>query len=211
MFHQAGLLAVERLVLQRELTTRAMFLLQAMAARMDISTGRVWTTGSELAAEHKGIPGCINSSIRRLRRVGLVVRCTAPPLHQLSERERASMPDPATRARHLARMYFLLHPGLASTGGRTRRERVLDQFHAAAGERVLRFEEELQAIEAQAMDRELVRLAAAAEAWQAKSRRVGELQHQLENGLAQGGTPDPLQGALDQLERPPLLGLPDAA
>ena len=156
MFHQAGLLAVERLVLQRELTTRAMFLLQAMAARMDISTGRVWATGSELAAEHKGIPGSINSSIRRLRRVGLVVRCTAPPLHQLSERERASMPDPATRARHLARMYFLLHPGLVSTGGKTRREKVLDQFHAAAGERVLRFEEELRAIEAEVADLELI-------------------------------------------------------
>ena len=156
MVHKAGLLAVERLVLQRELTTRAMFLLLAMAARMDITTGRVWASGSELATEHKGIPGCVNSSIRRLRRVGLLVRCTAPPLHLLSARERASMPDPATRAPHSARLFFLLHPGLVSTGGKSRRSRALDQFHSAGGERVLRFEEELRAIEAEAADQELI-------------------------------------------------------
>lgn len=155
MLHRLGLLAVEKLVLQRELTTRAMFLLQAMVARMNTSTGRVWSSASELAAEHQAVPGCVCSSIRRLRRAGLVVRCTAPPLDELSAKERASMPDPASRAPHSARLYFLIHPGLASVGGKTRRGWVLDQFQAAIGDRLTPFARELAAIEDEARELEL--------------------------------------------------------
>lgn len=155
MFHRSGMLAVERLILQRELTTRAMFLLLAMVARMNTSTGRVWASAAELAAEHEAIPGCVCSSIRRLRRVGLVVRCTAPPLHELSARERASMPDLSARGAWSRRLYFLLHPGLASVGGKTRRSWALDDFREAIGDRVTPFDEALAAIKAEDEAQEL--------------------------------------------------------
>ncbi len=155
MFHRSGMLAVERLILQRELTTRAMFLLLAMAARMNTSTGRVWASAAELAAEHEAIPGCVCSSIRRLRRVGLVVRCTAPPLHELSARERESMPDLSARGAWSRRLYFLLHPELASVGGKTRRSWALDDFREAIGNRVPPFDEVLAAIKAEHEAQEL--------------------------------------------------------
>jgi hypothetical protein len=175
MLHRQGLLALERLVLQRELTTRALFLLLAMAARVNITTGRVWATASELAAKHEAIPGCVCSSIRRLRLAGLVVRCTAPPPSQLSARERATMPDPATRAPHSARVYFLIHPGLISVGGKTRRTRLLRQFQEAMGDRVTPFSRELRAIEAEAEAQEVAQLVAESEARQARQAKLRPL------------------------------------
>jgi hypothetical protein len=176
MLHRRGLLALERLVLHRELTTRALFLLLAMAARLNITTGRVWATASELAAEHEAIPGCVCSSIRRLRLAGLVVRCTAPPPSQLSARERASIPDPATRAPHSARVYFLIHPGLISVGGKTRRHRLLRQFQEAMGDRVTPFSRELRAIEAEAEAQEVAQLVAESEARQARQAKLRPLE-----------------------------------
>ncbi len=149
------MLAVEQLVLRRELTTRAMFLLLAMVARMNTSTGRVWASAAELAAEHEAIPGCVCSSIRRLRRVGLVARCMAPPLHALSARERESMPDLSHRNAWNLRTYFLIHPGLASVGGKTRRSWALDDFREAIGGRVTLFDEALAAVQAEAEPQEL--------------------------------------------------------
>jgi hypothetical protein len=162
MFHRQGLLAVERLVLQRDLTTRAVFLLLAMAARMNTSTGRVWISASELAAEHRAVREPVCNSVQLLQRAGLVVRCLAPPLNKLSAGERASMPDPAFRAPLSARVYFLIHPGLASVGGQTRRAWALDRFQSAIGDRLTPFDRELDAIKAAAQDRVMAKLAAGA-------------------------------------------------
>jgi|688.fasta_scaffold235658_2 hypothetical protein len=187
MLHRHGLRAVERLVLQQALPTRSLFLLLAMVARMNITTGRVWSTVSELAAEHGVTPANVCTLIRRLRLAGLVVRCTAPPLSQLSAQERAFMPDPATRAPHSARVYFLIHPALLSVGGRTRRGWLLRQFQEAIGNRETPFSRELRAIEAEAEAREVAKLRAESEALEARQAQLlalKPLEHpqQLEQG-----------------------------
>jgi hypothetical protein len=183
MLHRHGLRAVERLVLRRELTTRALFLLLAMAARVNITTGKVWATPSEIAAEHGLARVRVCSTIRRLRLAGVVVRCTAPPLSKLSARERALMPDPATRAPHSARAYFLIHPSLISVGGKTRRGWLLDQFENAIGDRETPFRRELRAIEAEAADLEAAKLVAESGARrdrQAEVFALEDLREQLE-------------------------------
>ncbi len=97
------------------------------------------------------------------------------------------MPDPATRAPHSARVYFLIHPSLLSVGGRTRRDRLLRQFQEAIGNRETPFSRELRAIEAEAEALELAKLRAESEALEARQAKLLALEHlehpqQLEQG-----------------------------
>ncbi|MCP9919966.1 hypothetical protein KBZ12_10840 [Cyanobium sp. Cruz CV13-4-11] len=155
MFHHLGLRAVDRLVLAKELSPRALFVLMSIAARMHPLTGRAWVTTVELAASHGMEPDHMSRHLGPLKRLGLLVRRKEQKPGKLDPWERRFLPDPATRGPHSGRLFMQLHPLLVSVGGRSKRDRALGEFRQAIGDRVLRFEEVIAAIKAEDEAQEL--------------------------------------------------------
>ena len=149
MFNHLGLRAVDRLVLARELSPRALFVLMSIAARMHPRTGRAWVTTVELAARHGMEPDHMGKYVGLLKQLGLLVRRKEGPTRKLEAWERRFLPDPSTRTLHGRRLFLQIHPLLVSVGGQTKLDRDLDQFRKAIGGRALRFEEVLAAIKAE--------------------------------------------------------------
>lgn len=149
MFHHLGLRAVDRLVLAKELSPRALFVLMSIAARMHPRTARAWVTTVELAARHGMEPDHMSHYVARLKQLGMLVRRREAPTRKLEPWERRFLPDSSTRTSHSRRLFLQIHPLLVSVGGQTKRDRDLEQFRKAIGSRSLRFEEVLAAIKAE--------------------------------------------------------------
>jgi hypothetical protein len=155
MWHHQGVRAVERMLLDGSMPPRALLAFWAIAARVHPLTGKAWATGDELSAVYGMHPENFGRHISVLKKLGLVVRRKEKPAKKLEAWERRFLPDPTARGPHSGRLFFQLHPLLVSVGGRSKRDRALDEFREAIGNRVTPFEEVLAAIEAEDREQEL--------------------------------------------------------
>jgi DNA-binding transcriptional ArsR family regulator len=155
MWHHMGMRAVERMLLDGSLPPRALLAFWTIATRVHPLTGKAWATGDELSAVYGMHPENFGRHISVLKKLGLMVRRKEKPVKKLKPWEVRSLPDPATRGPHSGRLFFQLHPLLVSVGSRSKRDRALDEFREAIGNRVTPFEEVLAAIEAEDREQEL--------------------------------------------------------
>lgn len=155
MWHHTGMRAVELMLLDGTMPPRTLLAFWAIATRVHPLTGKAWATGDELSAVYGMHPENFGRHISALKKLGLVVRRKEEPAKKLKPWERRFLPDPTARGPHSGRLFFQLHPLLVSVGGQSKRDRLLDEFREALGDRVTSFEEALAAIEAEDKDREL--------------------------------------------------------
>ena len=146
---------MERMLLDGSMPPRALLAFWTIAARVHPLSGKAWATGDELSAVYGMYPEHFGRHLSALKKLGLVVRRKEKPDKKLEAWERRFMPDPSARGPHSGRLFFQLHPMLVSVGSRSKRDRALDEFREAIGNRVTPFEEVLAAIEAEDLDHEL--------------------------------------------------------